>query len=55
MQQLIKSGQTFGGGSTLIGLESDMELSKGEKEKDFWQALFQSRLQSEHSGCSCYF
>ena len=25
----------LGGGSTLIGLKSDMELSKGEKEKDF--------------------
>ena len=33
IQQLIKSGQTFEGGSTLIGLRSDIELSKrGERE-----------------------
>ena len=49
MQQLIKSGQTFGGGSTLIGLKSDMELSKGGEREGFWQALLQSRHKSEHS------
>ena len=35
IQQLIKSGQTFGGGSTLIGLRSDIELSKGGERKGF--------------------
>ena len=34
-QQLIKSGQSFRGGSTLIGLKSDIELLKGGKEKGF--------------------
>ena len=35
MQQLITSGQTFGGGSTLIGLKSDMELSEGGEGERF--------------------
>ena len=35
IQQLIKSGQTFGGGSTLTGLRSDMELSKGGEREGF--------------------
>ena len=33
--QLIKGGQSFRGGSTLIGLKSDIELLKGGKEKGF--------------------
>ena len=33
IQQLIKSGQTFEGGSTLIGLRSDIELSKKGGER----------------------
>ena len=33
IQQLIKSGQSFEGGSTLIGLRSDIELSKKGGER----------------------
>ena len=55
IQQLIKGGQTFGGGSTLIGLRSDIELSRGEKEKAFDRSHFNPCTKVNILICGCCF